>query len=393
MAQTWIKGANRGLLVTVAGSLLITVGLTGYGIVRFNAVNLAQEEAAVAPVPSRQVAALGRLEPATEVVQLDAPLSLDGDRVLELRVQEGDSVEAGQVIAVLDSRDRLQGAVRQAEERVRVAEARLSQVLAGAQDGTLQAQEAAIARIEAEISGTQSVDAATLSRLSVAYETAQREYERFSQLFQDGAISASQLDSYRLAAATAEAELQEAQSRRGRELDTLAAQRQEAIATLDELAEVRPADVNFAQAEVEEAIAALQQAQVDLEKTYIRAPLSGQILKIHTRPGEQLSDQGIADLGQTDQMQVVAEVYQTDIRLIQVGQSATVTSQAFDGELTGTVERVGLQVNRQSVFSNQPGENLDRRVIDVIIRLTPESSRRVSQLSNMQVEVFIDPES
>jgi len=57
--------------------------------------------------------------------------------------------------------------------------------------------------------------------------------------------------------------------------------------------------------------------------------------------------------------------------------------------LQGTVSEIGLQVNKQNVFSNQPGENLDRRVIDVKIRLTPEASKRVSSLTDLQVQTSI----
>lgn len=89
-------------------------------------------------------------------------------------------------------------------------------------------------------------------------------------------------------------------------------------------------------------------------------------------------------------MIAVAEVYQTDIGKIQVGQATTVTGQAFSGKLRGTVSQIGRQVSRQNVFSNEPGENLDRRVVEVKIQLTPEDSRRVAGLTNLQVEVAIE---
>ncbi|MBD1912718.1 MULTISPECIES: ABC exporter membrane fusion protein [unclassified Leptolyngbya] len=377
-----------GLLLTAAA---ITGGLTLYGI---TSVNDAKESVAqpVETTPeNRTITALGRLEPATEVVQLAAPMILDGDRLLELRVKEGDRVEAGQIIAVLGSRDRLQDAVRQAQERVRSAQARLAQVQAGAKSGEVQAQQAAIVRLQAELDGARGIQAATLARLEAEYQNAQVEYNRYQQLYQEGAVSQSALDSRRLTATTAQAQLQEAQQNQNRTLETLQAQLQEATATLDRIAEVRPVDVQVVQTEVDGAIAALSQAQTDLEQAYIRAPFVGQILKIHTRPGEKLSENGIADLGQTDQMTVVAEVYQSDIGNIQTGQMATITGQGFDGELQGTVSQVGLQVSRQNTFSNQPGENLDRRVVEVRITLTPEASRHVSQLTNLQVQVAIQP--
>ncbi len=89
-------------------------------------------------------------------------------------------------------------------------------------------------------------------------------------------------------------------------------------------------------------------------------------------------------------MLVVAEVYQTDIGKIQLGQQAVITGQAFSGELRGKVSHIGLQVNKQNVFSNQPGENLDRRVVEVKIHLNPEDSTRVGSLTNLQVQTAIE---
>lgn len=376
------------LMVTLAA---IAGGMTLYGINAIKTTKNNAAQAVVAQPENRGISALGRLEPATEVIQLAAPMTLDGDRLLELRVTEGEQVKKGQIIAVLGSRDRLADVVSQAEERVRQAEARLAQVQAGAKIGEIQAQQAAIARLQADIAGAKQVQIETVARLKAAYQNAQAEYNRYQQLAQAGAVSASALDSQRLAATTAEASLREAQQTQNRTLDTLEAQLREAIATLDRIQEVRPVDVQVAQTEVDGAIAALQQAATDLEQAYIRAPIDGQILQIHTRPGEKLSENGIADLGQTDQMVAIAEVYQSDIGKIQTGQRATITGQAFTGELSGKVERVGLLVDRQNTFSNQPGENLDRRVVEVRITLDAAASRQVAKLTNMQVQVVINP--
>lgn len=210
------------------------------------------------------------------------------------------------------------------------------------------------------------------------------------QLYGQGAIAASNLDSKRLLAETAEAQLQEAIATKNRNLDSLQAQISQAKATLNQIAQVRPVDVQAAQTEVERAVSSVKSAQTALDRASIRAPIAGQILKIYTHPGEKISDEGIVDMGKTDQMVAVAEVYQTDIGKVRVGQQAVVTSQAFDGEIKGTVAQVGLQVERQKVFSDRPGENLDRRIVEVKIRLNPEDSKRVAALTNLQVQTAIN---
>ncbi|MGH2413209.1 MAG: HlyD family secretion protein, partial [Microcystaceae cyanobacterium] len=67
------------------------------------------------------VAASGRLEPQGEVIYLSAPYSREGARVEQLLVKVGDRLRAGQIIAVLDNRDRLQAALGIAQTQVRVA--------------------------------------------------------------------------------------------------------------------------------------------------------------------------------------------------------------------------------------------------------------------------------
>jgi HlyD family secretion protein len=69
--------------------------------------------------------------------------------------------------------------------------------------------------------------------------------------------------------------------------------------------------------------------------------------------------------------------------------NAIITGEAFDGEIRGTVHEIGLEVSRQSTFSNQPGENFDQRVVKVRVRLNSEDSKRVAGLTNLQVQVAI----
>jgi HlyD family secretion protein len=153
---------------------------------------------------------------------------------------------------------------------------------------------------------------------------------------------------------------------------------------------VRPTDVQVAQAEVERAIADVIKAEADLKLAYVYAPTDGQILDIHTRTGELIDDKGIVALGQTEQMTVVAEVYELDIGRVQVGQKATITSPAIPEPLHGTVAQVGLQVNPQELLSTNPAADIDRRIVEVEIRLDTADSQKASRLTNLQVDVVIN---
>jgi HlyD family secretion protein len=347
-----------------------------------------QAEIAIPPEIST-VTALGRLEPSGEVLHLMAPTSTQESRIEQLFVQEGDRVESGQLIAILDNHSRLQAELQQAEEQVRIAQAQLAQVQAGAQTGEIQAQQAEIARLEAEQMGRVNAQRATVARLEAEVQNARVEYERYEFLFQEGAVTASQRDAKQLSYTTTQQQLQSAQEELVRLQTTGQAQIRQARATLEQVVEVRGVDVAVIEAQVQSAIATVASARVNLEQSLVRSPRLGQILRIHTHPGETIADQGIVTLGQTEQMMVVAEVYQNDIAAIQIGQTATVTSTALPNSLEGTVERIGLQVEPQQAVDEDPAANLDNRVVEVYIRLNPQSSRQVAGLTNLQVTTTI----
>lgn len=384
------KFLNRSLLTFIVAGTAIAGGITYYGISQVNPEEKTSELIQTAPLP-RQIVALGRLEPEAEVIRVSVPATLSNDRIAQLLVDRGDRVKVGQVIAILDSRDRLQDALLEAKEDVKVARTRLAQVKAGAESGEIAAQKAEIANLQAQLQGEIATQQATIARWQSEVNNAKADYNRYQSLYQEGAISASEFDRRQLTLETAQAQLNEAKANRDRTANTLRKQIQAAKATLNQIVEVRPVDIKAAQAEVDKAIATVRRTESDLKQAIVRSPMTGRILEIYARPGEVVGDDGIANLGQTDQMQVVAEVYQSDISQVRVSQPVTITGESFPEDLRGTVRQIGLEVTRQEVFSNEPGENLDQRVIKVRIRLDPKASQRVASLTNLQVQVAIQP--
>lgn len=372
------------------------------------------------------VSAAGYIEPDGEVIHLSAPAFAEGARVEKLLVKRGDQVKAGDIVAILDSHERLTAALNLAQQRVEAAQARLDKVKAGAKQGAINAQSATIEQLKAELQGQiaaqqdaiaslqtrlrgeKEAQAATIERLQAEFNYAETECLRYQTLYQDGAVSASIRDSKCLAKETAQKQVNEAQSNTFRIINTLennineakanlnrtvrTLQKQitEAEATRSEIAEVRPVDVAVAQAELQEAKAAVEQAQSNLNLAYVRTPRSGQILKINTWAGELVHQEGIVELGQTDHMYVVAEVYETDISQIRLGQQATITSQGLDEELQGIVDDIGLQIGKKDILGTDPAASADARVVEVKIRLNKEDSQKVSGLTNLEVNVVID---
>ncbi len=162
-------------------------------------------------------------------------------------------------------------------------------------------------------------------------KNAETEYNRYQALFQQGGISASDRDSKRLNLETAQTNLQEAQAVLTRLRSTSPSELSKAKATLNQIAEVRPVDVEADRAEVNRTIAAMNQAKANLEQAYVRSPINGEVLYIHTRSGEVVSSDGIAEIGQVGQMYAIAEVYQSDVNKVRVGQQVRVTSDSIPG--------------------------------------------------------------
>ncbi|MBD2742353.1 ABC exporter membrane fusion protein [Coleofasciculus sp. FACHB-1120] len=385
------KRLSRPLTLLAIAATLATGGVMAYSVSQGRIQQSSPTPSTVISTPQIQtVTALGRLEPEGEAIALSAPTSAEGNRVDQLLVKEGDRVRKGQAIAILNSRARLQASVMQAQEQVRVAQAKLEQVRAGAKTGEIQAQRSQIAQLEAERVGDLNAQAATVARLEAEVQNAQVEYQRYALLYQNGAVSASQRDSKRLTLTTAQKQLQEAQAARDRTRNSRQQQLNEARATLERIAEVRPVDVQVAQADVRQALAAVEQAKANLEQASVRSPQDGQILKIYTRPGELISNDGIAEIGRTQQMFAIAEVYQSDIKNIRPGQTARVSSDSIDSELIGTVEQVGYKVLRQDIVNSDPSANIDGRIVEVKIRLDADSTRKAARLTNQQVKVVIE---
>jgi HlyD family secretion protein len=368
------------------------------GVVSFYSFSRLQLSSKVEPlaIPNSSlqktaIAALGRLEPQGEVIRLSAPESQAGVRVTKLMINKGDRVRQGQVVAILDSYFPRLAALEKAQQQVLVAQASLNQVKAGAKAGDISAQKATIARLEAELRGETFAQEATIARLEAEWRNAESENQRYQQLYKDGAISASDADTRRLRVDTVQQQLNEARASLNRTIETLQKQLIEAKARLKSIAEVRPTDIAAAEADVESAVASVNQAKAEWDLSIVRSPITGQVMKINAWPGEIIGTTGIADLGRTQQMYVVAEVYETDIKKVRLGQSAVITSDALRGKLRGKVADIGLQVGKQNIFNNTLQADTDNKIIDVKIRIdNMENNQQVAGLTDLQVEVLID---
>lgn len=389
-SQPLNKSLSRRLMYVLVAFALSNGAVFLYSFIQIRSNTKKQLTSTIPSEPAIiGVAALGRLEPQGEVIRLSAPTSTGSNRVTQLLIKEGDKVRKNQTVAIMETYNRSQAALNKAKVGVEVAKAELARVKAGAKSGDIQAQKEAISRLKAELEGQIATQKASIARIKAEVRNAEVENRRYQGLFKAGAVAASQADTQRLRLETAQQQLQEAKETLNRTIETTQIQLGQAKATLNSVKEVRPVDVRVAEAQLASAIATVKQAKADYELTSIRSPIAAQVLDINVRAGEVVGTKGIADIGKTDQMYVVAEVYETDIEKVRIGQPAIITSTAFNRKLQGTVSQVGLQVDKQDIFDINPTADTDNKVIDVKIRLKPEDSKQVTNLTNLQVQVLI----
>ncbi|NJK58750.1 MAG: biotin/lipoyl-binding protein [Pleurocapsa sp. SU_5_0] len=237
------------------------------------------------------------MEPEGEVIQLSVSAAAEGSKVEQLLVERGDKVQQGQVVAILDSHSSQLAALEGAKADVQTAQANLERVQAGAKQGDINAQQAEIDRLSAELEGQIATQQASIARLSAELNNAEVENKRYQQLFQDGAISAQARDNRRLRVDTIQQQLAAAKETLNRTIATTQVQRNEALARLESITEVRPVDVQVSQAELAKANAAVKQAQAALALTEVRSPIDGRVLEVNVRPGEVVGDRGIVAIG------------------------------------------------------------------------------------------------
>ena len=145
--------------------------------------------------------------------------------------------------------------------------------------------------------------------------------------------------------------------------------------------------------QLSQARAQLAKVQTDLLLSELRAPIDGTVLRITAYPGERPGDAGILELGATDRMEAVAEVYESDINRVRVGQPVTLLSEngGFSGSLQARVLRISPQVRQRQVLSTDPTGDADARVVEVRLALDPEAAARVNDLAGLKIIARFSP--
>ncbi len=260
-------------------------------------------------------------------------------KLAQVLVDEGQTVRLGQVLAVLDNGD-YAARVELAQAALREREAELERLRNGARVEEKREAEANLREAEAQLA------------------TAVSERDRRQPLLERGAVSHSEYDLTARDAETARARV--------------AALKERLLVARDQS---RPEDIDRAEAEVARARASIAEAKALYEKTFIRAPIDGRILRRYHRSGESVSGKGdtpVFALGDLRRLRVRVDVDESDVARVYVGQSGYVTASAYgDRKFTGHVVRVGEALGRKNVRTDEPAERVDRKILETLVQLDP----------------------
>ena len=131
----------------------------------------------------------------------------------------------------------------------------------------------------------------------------------------------------------------------------------------------------------------MKSIEIDLFNTKLRSPIDGYILSINTRAGERSNSDGILEIGASQKMQALIEVYESDIDRVSLDQNVELISEngGFEETLIGKVIRINPQVKQSNVLSTDPTGDADARIIKVLVSLDDKSMLRVKSFAGMKV--------
>jgi len=338
------------LVVAAITLAVLTVTAQLFSAARHTAGNI--HRAAQNSSLANWIAGPGRIEPISEDIQLGSQLS---GRLNAVNVSEGDSVHKGQVLAVLDNDD-YRAELASAEAQVEAKEATLRKVTNGARP---QERQEALAGVRES---------------QVVMANAEAELTRRRGLYESGVISREELEHYT------------------RECDVAKQQYEEKSNHYSLLnAASREEDVAFAEADLRLAQANEADAKAKYDKTFIKSPIDGMVLRAHHRIGESVTNSAttadpVLTIGDAHVLRVRVDIDETDVNKVRVGQRAYVTADAYGKQkVWGHVVQVGELLGPKTVRTDEPTERVDRKFLETLVELEPGAHLPVG----LRVDAFI----
>ena len=282
--------------------------------------------------------------------------SMVSGQVAEVKVSDTQQVKQGDVLAIVDPRD---AQIALAQAQAELAKAKRQYTQSSANSSSLSSQ---IMISSDDINSAK----AQVAQSQVAQQQAQQEFDRRNKLSASGAISKeefsksqSALDNAQANLKVAQAALAQAESKRKAAQSNLDANE----ALIKGASQSSTPDVLVAQAKVE-------QAQLDLQRTEIRAPLDGVVARRSIQVGQRVAPGSILmRIVPINQLYVDANFKESQLEKVRVGQTVTLTSDLYGDDVEYHGKVIGFSGGTGSAFALIPAQNATGNWIKVVQRL------------------------
>jgi HlyD family secretion protein len=373
--------------------LLVAVAAYGAGAVSIwfyaanPAINNKKAPSRSPDLPGEAIVALGRIRPAGGIRPIAGP---PGDQVAELLVKEGDTVRAGQPLVRLASRVDRKGELDLLDQQI--ADAQVQAALAKASgEREIEVSQAKLDEQTKLAPLDLKAQKTKLDLLEKQRASAEHRLRSMKELQQvsPNTVSAQDVDGQELLLAQAAAELEAGKALLAKA--ELAQQTGKKVAEAQLAAAKATLERTLREAPIESLKKKRELAQLQCDRTELTAPAAGRVIKVTGRAGDPTApQQSILDLADTAVMQVVAEVYETDVAKLRKWDRSKVTvrSRALPNDLSGTVTTIGTVIARNAVYDVDPTADTDRRVFEVVVALDKPAD--AAQFLNLQVQVFFE---
>jgi HlyD family secretion protein len=350
------------LVTGIAAICLTLIGFTIYKVVKHGGSEVAIGELTV-PVKQEdlnlEIQASGRVEPIKSVNVSPK----DAGRIVKLLVEQGDRVQAGQTLAIMENAElaiqtsenqaklaqnratlgenkaKIKAEIDQAQARLRQLEAKLNQVQN---------------RIPRDVEQTKSQIQAAESRLALV----QQRVKRNESLLKQGAIAQDTFDEINDNSQNAQSsinelrqKLEQLQSTGGGEVEQIKAEIAESRIALQQKQATAPEEIIALEASLKQVELSLKQSEMKYEDSIVKAPFDGIVTQRYAVEGayvapstsgsDAASSSASSILALAQGLEIIAKVPELDVGQLQPGQKVKIVADAYpDREFTGEIKRI-----------------------------------------------------
>lgn len=344
-------------------------------------VSAENEQTGKTEIDEKTIVAPGVVEPVSEEIEIGAEVPGKLEKVL---VEEGEQVLKGQTIAVLENSD-FQSKISEARAKIEI----LKRQKETAEAGLVQAKAERTrifngARTEERIEAKRNVE-----QIEPEIVQAKNEFERRRKLYNSGDVSR---EDYERAKRNYETSLKQSKTLQAK-FDVV-----NADARSDDLQKADAA-IRYAETQIDEFDALIREAEINvrtaeanLDKTIVRSPITGVVLRKRLKDGESVtpeSEFGIVTVADVSALRVRVDLDETDVSKVREGQTAFVKADAYGNQkFSGKVVKIGQILGRKNFRTERPTEKVDTKILEVLIELDADQKLPLG----LRVDAFISGE-